>query len=475
MVETFDATSRLAEGRSAIDAVQDYVWACHLLGFQDPDLTLHASQVRDWYGSEDGIDLRALDADCEALRAAAAAAEGVLTRQNVQLASVSVAWQGAGAQASHDFLRRHSETSAAVVTAVRAAAESLVSLRDRLWHSIDRKAAATVETGDRGARPDWRAAAQTVTTGAGDRAAASELVDQEVKPFVDNEIRSEWLTAMRSAMAAVVEAYDAATAELTSETAIPFDVPGDFGPSWSPTPDDGVATAPAGVSSAAGTVGAGTVGAGPVGPAPGAAVPAGASPTWSAPPAAAQFSAPPPPQPLPPPVNPAAMAPPAMPSMGGGMPDVGSGLSGFGGQLGDLLGGLMGTSQDALSDLPEPDASDEPHELGSLDDDEPEAKEEGKADDAEEAEEAEGDEEPEEDEPQAVEDGDEKDEAVDTGADTDPVSEESPAEPLSAAVEPDPPPTPAPPPIVPLAEPAPATATGTPCEIAADELPQVGQ
>ncbi len=92
----FDAASRLAEGRPAVDAVQDYVWACHLLGFQDPDLTLHASQVRDWYGSEDGIDLRALDADCEALRAAAAAAEGVLARQDAQLASMSVAWHGRG-------------------------------------------------------------------------------------------------------------------------------------------------------------------------------------------------------------------------------------------------------------------------------------------------------------------------------------------------------------------------------------------
>ena len=47
---------------------QTYVWACHLLGYQNPDLTLHAAQVRDWYGSEDGLDLRALDADCAALR-----------------------------------------------------------------------------------------------------------------------------------------------------------------------------------------------------------------------------------------------------------------------------------------------------------------------------------------------------------------------------------------------------------------------
>jgi hypothetical protein len=451
----FDAAARLAEGRPAVDVIQDYVWASHLLGFQDPDLTLHAAQVGDWYGSEDGIDLRALDADCEALRAAAATAEGVLARQDVQLASMSVAWHGAGAQASRDFLRRHGEASAVVVAALRAAAESLASLRDQLWHNIDRKAAATMATENRGARPDWRAAALTVTTGAGDRASASELVDQEVKPFVDNEIRSEWLTAMRSVMAAVVDAYDAAAAELISETAVPFDVPGDFGPSWSPTPSDGVATAPAGVSSTSGTVGAGPPGAGPVGAsAPGGApAPAGALPAWSAPPAAAQLSAPPPSPP--PPVDPAAMAPPSLPSMGGGMPEMGSGLSGFGGQLGDLLGGLMGTSQDAPADLPERDEVaevDEPEDLGPIEEDEPE------------------DEESEEGEPEIAEEETEPDLVAD-----DPVSGELPAEPLPAAAEPVVPPTPAPPPIEPLAAPAPATAAGTPCEIAADELPQVGQ
>jgi hypothetical protein len=40
-----------------------------VLGYANPDLTLHASQVSDWYGSEDGLDLRALDADCGALEA----------------------------------------------------------------------------------------------------------------------------------------------------------------------------------------------------------------------------------------------------------------------------------------------------------------------------------------------------------------------------------------------------------------------
>ena len=360
----FNATSRLAEGRPAVDTVQEHVWACHLLGYQDSDLTLHGSQVRDWYGSEDGIDLHALDADCDALRAAAAATEAALVRQDAQLASMSAAWHGAGAEASRAFLRRHGEASASVVAAVRTAAESLAALRDTLWRSIDGKVAATTAVGGRAERPDWLAAAQTVTTGAGDRATASELVDHEIKPFVDNDIRSEWLTAMRSAMAAVTNAYDAAAAEVTSEMGAAFAIPGDLGPSWSPSPGDGGgATTPA-AASAVTPVGA----AAPAG----ASAPAGAAPTaWGAPltaqPMPSTVSEPlaPPPPPTAPPVEPAAMTPPSVPSMGGGMPDIGSGLSGFGQQVGDMLGGLLGTSQDALSDLPEPD---EPSELDGPDD-----------------------------------------------------------------------------------------------------------
>src|SRR6185312_8173378 len=156
------------------------------------------------------------------------------------------------------------------------------------------------------------------TTGAGDRAAASERIDHEVKPFVDNDIRGNWLTAMRSAMAAVTELYDAATTELTAEPDPVFDVPGDLGPSWTPASrDNGVATVPAAAS--------------PVAP------PVSAPPSWTAP------SPMPPPVPLPPvpPVDagstaPAMAAPPSAPSLGG-LPDVGSGLSGLGQQLADAF------------------------------------------------------------------------------------------------------------------------------------------
>ncbi len=442
----FDAASRLAEGEPAADTVQDYVWACHLLGYQNSDLTLHASQVRDWYGSEDGMDLPALEADCEALRAAAVATEEVLVRQDTQLALMSVAWHGPGAEASRDFLRRHGEASAAAVSAVHAAAESLASLRDQLWHSVDGKVAVTIAAEARSARPDWRAAAQTVTTGTGDRARASELVDQEVKPFVDNDIRVQWLTAMQAAIDAVTDAYDAAVDELNSEAAVAFDVPGELGPAWSPPSSDGASTAPVGSAGAVGTAPVGAV--------------------WAMSPAAQPMStpqpslstAPPlPPPPTPSPVEPAAMAPPmSSPPLGGGIPDIGSGMSGLGSQLGDMLGGLLGTSQDGLADLPGADdlGENEPEELDEDDEDEDavteDAEKEGEAD----------------------------------GAEADPVAEvvgepepdEPPAEPLPPApteTPTEPPPTPMP--TAPLPPPEPMSAAGTPCEIAANQLPQVGE
>ena len=127
----------------------DYVWACHLLGYQNPDLTLHAAQVRDWYGSEDGLDLRALDADCAALEAAVAATENALAAQDEQLGALSAAWQGRGADLSREFLRRHGEASAAAAAAVRKTADALAALRDNLWHTVDGKVAAAIAADDR--------------------------------------------------------------------------------------------------------------------------------------------------------------------------------------------------------------------------------------------------------------------------------------------------------------------------------------
>jgi hypothetical protein len=443
MAEKFDIPSRLAEGRPAVDNIQTYVWACHMLGYANPDLTLHASQVSDWYGSEDGLDLRALDADCAALEAAVAAAEDALMRQDEQLAALSSAWQGGTAELSRAFLRRHGEASAAAAAAVRTTADALATLRDNLWQAVDGKVAAAITADDR-APGEWLAAAHTVTTGAGDRAAASERIDQEVKPFVDNDIRAEWLTAMRSAMAAVMELYDAATTELSAEPDAVFDVPGDLGPSWTPPPHDfEPATVPAAASSVA--------------------PPVATAPSWGAP-AAAWAPAPAPPPVAPPPAPPAdpgatapAMsAPPSAPSLGG-MPDAGSGLSGIGQQLADVFGSLLGSADDALGETPDIDEPELDEDVDDELDDDPE----------------------EEDEPVEPVADPEEEPAADQPVE-DPLADET-CEPAEAPIDPPPPDEPAatPAPVPPPPEPAPladaAAAAETPCEIAADALPQVGE
>ncbi|OBF42232.1 hypothetical protein A5724_00410 [Mycobacterium sp. ACS1612] len=452
MAEKFDVAARLAEGGPAVDDVQNYVWACRSLGYQNPDLTLNAEQVRDWYGSEDGLDLRAMDADCAALEAVVVAIEDARAQQEQQLAAVSAAWQGSGAEASREFLRRHGEAATAVAASIRTAADAMAALRDDLWHAVDGKVAAALAIADRSAarRADWLAAAQTVTTGSGDRAAASELVDQEIKPFIDNDIRQDWLTAMRTAAAAVTDAYEGAGATLGVEPAPTFAVPGDLGPGWLPPPDEAVATTPASFVASPPPS--------PVGSAPPAWGGASSGPPWGF----AATPPPPPPGPLP---APAALpdAPPAapitssgMPPMGG-LPDLGSGLSGIGQQLADAFGGLLGTSGDELADPPELDEPDE------LDDEE-------NAEPKDEETEADSDEEPLAPEVDRCETGDPLEDAP-------PLSEPPdepppPVEPLVPAPEPAPTsPSPPPPP-----EPEPEPVAGeTPCEIAADELPQVGE
>ncbi len=460
MAEPLDVSARLAEARAAIDNIGEYVWACRLVGYQNPDLTLHAGQVRDWYGSEDGLDLRALEADRAALDAAVTATASAQRLQEQQLGTLTGAWQGRGGDASREFLLRHGEASAAAASAVRSAAHALAALRDELWHAIDGKvgAAMAIEERRQTERAEWLAATRTVTTGAGDRAAASELIDQQVKPYVDNDIRSEWLTAMQKAMAAVSAAFDDATSVLTGEPAAPFEVPGDFGPVSMPSPPSSGPVAEV----------AGTVPAAWTSPPPAAVVPGlgpTAAPAPAIPAAPEPLAAPMPAAPAlataPPPATPAMPSMPPLGELGGGLPGAAGGLAGLGSQLADAVGGLVNRPDDALPD-PTP-LEDEGIDDGvGLDDEESAADDDG--DDESDTE---------TDDPAATDEP--VDEPVDEPLDAcaeESVDETPPTDPVAT-----PPPAPMPPPPQPIVEPPPsAEAIGaeTPCEIAADELPQAG-
>ncbi|TFV54836.1 hypothetical protein E4P42_24635, partial [Mycobacterium sp. PS03-16] len=243
MAQLFDVAGRLAEGRSAVDHFAQYLRACEALGH------CHAvpGAVDDAYGSEDGLDLRALDADHAALQSAVRVARTAAQIQDDQLVELAVAWRGGGGQAAAEFLRRHGEASARATAALATAADAVAGLRDDVWRIVDDKVAASEEVDARtdGVRGAWLAAAQTVRTGVGDRAAASELVDQHVKPFVDSDIEAEWVATLEAARDAIARCFDAAIGTVGAEPAAAFEMPDTGGAAWAAPAGYGGGAAPA--------------------------------------------------------------------------------------------------------------------------------------------------------------------------------------------------------------------------------------
>jgi len=502
-VSRFDVSARLVEGRPAVQHTQTYVSACHALGYQHPDLTAHGSQVLDWYESEDGLDLVALDDDCAHLWAAVHVIEEALAVQRAQLPHLAAAWNGAGADAAMESLQRHCNSGNEVAAAVRAAAEGCADLRDNLWQMVDAKVAAAVDIDDRrlSERVAWLSAAQTVTAGAQEEL-ARELVEQQVKPYVDNDIRTDWLTAMRSTRASVDASYDTITAALTAAPAVCFQTP--VALTDRPLLDEPTVS----MASAPVEPPAAIAPPAPTNTMPAAAVPPAAPP--NAMPAAAATPSPPVPPPLPadlfddlPPVPPMSaldtpFADPAGLSSGaagdlsglgsgGGLGGVGGGgglggLVGLAGQIVDAIGGLVGSLTDGLAGPSAPDdllTTDDP--LGDeLDADDPVAEAADTADDTDDTDEA-----------AEAPDPDADQHETGDGTDTGQGGDESAPE--SAGITPPPPPDAADPPTgqdgtaSPVEEPAapsapaepvppnPQAEGSTPCEIAADALPQAGQ
>ncbi|ETW21346.1 hypothetical protein MGAST_26460, partial [Mycobacterium gastri 'Wayne'] len=236
MADRLDVAERLAEGRPAVERTQTYLLACQRLGYHHPDLTSRPAQISDWYDSEEGLDLHALDSDCAQLRAAGTAITEALRIQRAQVVELAAAWTGPGADAAVRFLQRHCDGATTSATEVRAAAQGCESLRDNLWQLIDSKVATAIAIDDRtlAQRPPWSAAAGTVLTGAGDRSGAEEVLRGQVMPYVDNDIRGDWLTAMRSTLAGVTASYDMVTDRLAAAPQACFEIAGDLGPDRRP-------------------------------------------------------------------------------------------------------------------------------------------------------------------------------------------------------------------------------------------------
>lgn len=438
----------LEAGAQAVEVMTEYVRACRRLGHSTPE----PASLRAAYTAEDGMDLQALDADHRTLSETVAALEEALLLQEQARRTLAAAWRGAGAEAAADHLLRHTAAADDAVDGLRGTAAALGELRNRLQQLIDAKVGSAQDVEGRGLRTEWLSASRTVTTGVGDQAGASEMVDMQVAPFVANDIAVDWVNSMRDIESAVRQAYRDTASAIGAEISAVFERPGVSGSIPAATeqvsaPVSPASVAPAGVGLAPAAAGAA--------PAPIPAVPA------------SPLSAPPlPPDPMAG-VAPTAPMPAAASPLGSGT----SGLSGLGQSFSDMLGGLLGSGgggigeslrgagdlDSGLEDGPaqdELDGSSEPDDEGP--DDEESDDEEGE------------DEEDQDDEPL-------KDEAPPGEPVGSAEAPEEPVAPLEATPEP-PVPTPVPEPpaeamVAESAEPVPAE---TPCEIAADELPQAG-
>lgn len=457
MADRLDVAARLAEGRAAVEHTQAYVQACHALGYQNPDLTTYPAQVRELYAAENGLDLHALDRDCAELRAAGVVAAEALRMQRAQVAELAAVWTGPGGDAAVQLLQRHCDTADAVATELRAAAQRCESLRDNLWYLVDSEVATAIAVDDRvrAQRVAWLPAAAAVT--AGDRDGAADVVREQVMPYVDNDIRNDWLTAMRSTSDGVETSYAMVIDKMTAVPTARFEFPGDLGagvvPMQLPPP---VAAAPIPAAAPAPTSTAAVPG--PVAAAPPA--------DWGSTLGDALGM-------------PAGDLGAGLGGLGGG--DLGGGLGGLGGgglgggvgggglgggllglagRIVDAVGGLIGSAGDGLDGADTldggGDAFDEKPFRADHSEDEVAEKTVDDPGDAAEADQARP-----VDEPQPGPDGV-----------IQPVGTPAPAD----TPAPDSPPAPEPPPAAPVAQPAPAADPAkTPCEIAADQLPQAGQ
>ncbi len=460
MADRLDVTTRLAEGQPAVDHLQTYVRACEAVGYQQPDLTAHASQVGDWYETEVGLDLRVLDGDITELRAAVTAIDEALWMQRTQVTELAAAWRGAGAESAARFLERHCDVAEEVSGHIRAAAEHCAVLRDDVWQAVDGKVATTVTIDERSAaqRSTWLAAAQAVT--AGDRSASEVIVQRQVMPFVDNDIRNDWLAAMSSANASIAASYDTAIHALASMRDVRFDIPGDLGPSRQPEERTIPAMAPSLPL---------PPGPQPPGPLPPSALPPGLLPAGPLPTVPAAAAAPEPrPEPAQPlPTDEPEEIPSALTDSLGDADGLSGGTGGLGG-LGGMTGGIGGVVSSIVDSIGSllgslaggagngPGIEDDPLGLDDGDND-PVLDGDDKADEAEETA-----------EPAAVDHTPVPEAAV---AENPPAATEAVAEPVAQPVDSPPEATP------PADPPAPAAPPdgSTPCEIAEDQLPQAGQ
>lgn len=205
-----------------VDTFVRYAAACRDVGH----VGITTGRIRELASRDDGIGLAALQADIAALTAAADHAQSALSEQRTAIGYLGAGWRGRSGSIATDLLERHCTSAANILNSLVGAADILDRLRGRLTRLLAERDEAGVRIAARRSveRPRWLACAEAVLAGTADRATADE-VRTRIAPFLDADVAGEWAGAVSSVSDAVDMAYRQAATALAARLPAGFDVP----------------------------------------------------------------------------------------------------------------------------------------------------------------------------------------------------------------------------------------------------------
>jgi len=219
-----------------VETFERYAAACRAVGHSG----ISAERIRDLASRDDGLGLAALQADIAALSSAAAEAEVALSTQRTAIGMLAASWRGRSAATATDLLDRHCATAAGTVAALSESADVLERLRGRLTRLLEERDEAGLRVAGRRSaeHPRWLACADAVLAGVADDAAVAE-VRTRIAPFLDADVAGDWAASVTAVTESVAAAYREATVILAARPTAGFEVPSGVLPTTPPAPARG--------------------------------------------------------------------------------------------------------------------------------------------------------------------------------------------------------------------------------------------
>lgn len=205
-----------------VDIFVRYAAACRDVGH----VGITSERIRELASREDGVGLAALQSDIAALAAAAGHARSALSEQRTAIGVLGAGWRGRSGSIATAVLEQHCTAAADILHSLVEAADVLERLRGTLSRLLAERDEAGVRIADRRSaeRPRWLACSEAVLAGTADGVAVAE-VRTRIAPFLDAQVAGEWAGSVSSVSDAVDAAYRQAAIALAGRMPVGFDVP----------------------------------------------------------------------------------------------------------------------------------------------------------------------------------------------------------------------------------------------------------